>query len=131
MNDPTTAQDAIFHLGSVLRALLDRDEPVRDLDHDGRRLVLTQAGGHAELLSLAYDEIRRAAAPHPAVSIYLLESMSLLQHSLAPERRTARRLLDTHARLVLDATQRADLSRNDRRQVATVYGHHFAHGLAS
>ncbi len=125
VNDPTTAQDAIFHIASVLRAFLDLDEPVRDLGRDGRRLVLAQAGGHAELVGLAYDEIRRAAASQPAVSIYLLESIALLQESLPPGSHEARRLLDAHARLVLEATRRADPGEHDRAQVERVYSHHF------
>jgi uncharacterized membrane protein len=131
VNDPTTAQDAIFHLGSALRALLDRDEPVRDLVCDDRRMVLAEAGSHAQLIGLAYDEIRRAAAPHPSVSIYLLESMSLLQHALRPECAHARRILDEHARLILDATRRTDLSLHDQAQVERIYTRHFVGELAS
>ncbi len=125
INDPTTAQDAIFHLGAVLREFLQREEPVRDLVHDDRRLVLAQAEDHEAIVGLAYDEIRLAAASLPTVSIYLLESMSLLRQSLPPEQERARQLLGRHARLVLDATQRADLTPHDRQRVEQIFARHF------
>jgi uncharacterized membrane protein len=126
VNDPTTAQDAIFHLGAVLQEFLQREEPVRDLAHDDRRLVLAQAEDHEQIVGLAYDEIRQAAASLPAVSIYLLESMSQLRQALPPPRVRARQLLGLHARLVLDTTRRADLAAHDRRRVEQIYARHFA-----
>ena len=36
---------------------------------------------HDDLLRLAFDEVRRAAAPHPSVCIYLLEALRLLRES--------------------------------------------------
>ena len=125
VNDPTTAQDAVFHLSAVLREFLQQEEPSRDLAHDQRRLVLTQADDHEGILGLAYDEIRLAAASLPAVSIYLLESMSLLRESLPPNQEPARRLLDRHAHLVLEETTRADLARHDHERVAEIYARHF------
>lgn len=126
VNDPTTAQDAIFHLGAVLREFLQRDEPARDLTHDHRRLVLAQAEDHRGILGLAYDEIRPAAASLPAVSIYLLESMSLLRKSLPPGQESVGNLLGEHARLILEETKRADLTRYDRHRVEVIYARHFA-----
>jgi uncharacterized membrane protein len=131
VNDPTTAQDAIFHLGSVLRAALEREEPVRDLQHERCRMVLPEAGGHADLVALAFDEIRRAAAPHPAVSIYLLEAMSLLHDSLSAECETSRVVVDDQARLVLGSARRADLSSHDSQAVERVYAHHFVHRVTT
>jgi len=125
VNDPTTAQDAIFHLSAVLREFLQRDEPARDLTYDHRRLVLAQAEDHRGILGLAYDEIRSAAASLPAVSIYLLESMSLLRKSLPPGQDSVGHLLGEHARLILDETKRADLTRHDRHQVEVIYARHF------
>ncbi len=125
VNDPTTAQDAIFHLGAVLREFLLRGEPVRDLTRNDRRLVLAQAEDHEQIVGLAYDEIRLAAASLPAVSIYLLESMSLLRQALPPEQEPARQLIDRHAHLVLDAVKRADLSRHDRHRVEEISARHF------
>jgi uncharacterized membrane protein len=125
VNDPTTAQDAIFHLGAVLREFLRQEEPVRDLTHDARRLVLTQAEDHEQIVGLAYDEIRLASGPLPAVSIYLLESMSLLAQALPPGHDGDRRLLARHAQLVVDETRRADLAAHDRRRIEQIHRRHF------
>ncbi len=127
VNDPTTAQDAIFHLGAVLREFLADAPPARDLHHADRRLVLAQAQGHEELLALAYDEIRLAAASHPAVAIYLLESMSLLEVSLEqPPDPEVATLLHRHARLVVEAVEREDLAFHDVGRVRRIYERHFA-----
>ena len=86
INDPTTAQDAIFHAAAVLAELLRRDPPPEAAQRTGgRRLVLAQQPTHDELVRLAFDETRRAAAGQPAVCIYLLEA-------LAPAQRSASRL---------------------------------------
>ncbi len=61
INDPTTAQDAIFHAAAVLAELLQRDPPARvHSGADGRRLVLVQQPTHDDLVRLAFDEVRRA-----------------------------------------------------------------------
>lgn len=126
VNDPTTAQDAIFHLAAVLRAFLERDPPARDLLHGGRRLVLAEAGGHEQLLTLAYGEIRRAAANHPTVCVYLLESMSLLRSSLEPDRqRAVDGLLHHEAGLVVEECERTDMSPRDIARVRMTFAEHF------
>ena len=43
INDPTTAQDAIFHLAAVLRTMLDAPPPRAEIEAEGRRLLLEQA----------------------------------------------------------------------------------------
>ncbi len=126
VNDPTTAQDAIFHLGAVLRAFLRRDEPARDLD--SRRVAgwCSPSRRPRAARRLAYDEIRSAAAPHPAVSIYLLESMSLLRQSLDQQhRQAAERFLRDQASLVLEACERAGLATHDTDRVRRIYTSHF------
>ncbi len=126
VNDPTTAQDAIFHIAAVLRAFLEREPPARDVRHDDRRLVLAQASGPDELLALAFDEIRLAAAPLPSVAIYLLESIALLEESIDPSAGPpVLALLDRHARLVMEAVARENLSEHDLRRVRRIYDKHF------
>ncbi|MCJ7779578.1 MAG: DUF2254 domain-containing protein, partial [Acidimicrobiia bacterium] len=84
INDPTTAQDAMFHLGAVLRELLVRSVPTRRLSgEDGRELLMPQVWTHAEIVGLAFDEIRLASAGMPTVHIYLLEILHLLTASIA------------------------------------------------
>ena len=76
INDPTTAQDAIFHAAAVLAELLRRDPPPeRRTGEGGRRLVVPHRPTHDDLVRLTFDETRRAAAPHPTVCIYLLEAL--------------------------------------------------------
>lgn len=83
VNDPTTAQDAIFHMTDVLARLLVLDRPpVVERDDRGRRLVSVHRPDHADLVALAYDELRRQAASLPTVCTYLLESLHLLCQAL-------------------------------------------------
>ncbi len=126
VNDPTTAQDAIFHLSALLHAFLQRDQPARDLYHDQRRLVLAQADGHEEVIALAYDEIRIAAASQPAVCIYLLESISLLRRSLdRAHERASLNFLGEQASLILAACERSGMAPYDIERVRRIYVNHF------
>lgn len=82
VNDPTTAQDAMFHLGSVLRELLSRRPPrARQTMAGGTTLLLSEGPTHEELIHLGFDEVRIAAAEMPTASIYLLEIIRLLVDS--------------------------------------------------
>jgi uncharacterized membrane protein len=125
VNDPTTAQDAIFHLTSVLRDLLARPAPPRDIRQDARRLVLPHRPGPAEWISLSFDEIRLAAAPHPAVCIYLLESIDLLLQSGTAPDPDIELLLLHHAGLVVQACKRTDPAPEDLRRVLDVFAAKF------
>ncbi len=74
----------------------------------------------------AYDEIRLAASSQPSVAVYLLESIALLEQSLEPPPRSGVIvLLDRHARLIMDAVVRADLSQHDLERVRRIYEKHF------
>jgi uncharacterized membrane protein len=127
VNDPTTAQDAIFHLATVLHAFFRHDPPARDLRSGTRRLLLPEAGGYEELLALAYDEVRRAAASQPAVCCYLLESLSVIDQSLEPPRATqVAPLLREHARSVVEAAETAGSSDRDLAPVRRIYAKHFS-----
>ena len=62
INDPTTAQDALFHLGGVLREVLIRvPPPARRQMADDRVLELHEEHTHERLIALAFEEIRLAA----------------------------------------------------------------------
>ena len=83
INDPTTAQDSIFHGAAVLAELLRRDPPPRELKGDrDRRVVLVEQPTGDDLVRLAFGELRRAAATQPTVCIYLLEALHLLREGL-------------------------------------------------
>ena len=82
INDPTTAQDAIFYNAAVLSELLRHDPPPAVTIDRSRRLVMAQQTSHRELIQLAYDEPRRAAATHPTVCLYLLTTLESLIETL-------------------------------------------------
>jgi uncharacterized membrane protein len=114
VNDPTTAQDAIFHLAAVLHEMLARDpRPQHETGSDGRRVLLPELGSHLDLIDLSFAEIRRAAAPHPAVTAYLLEAVRLSGDGLETQGRRGAPLLDAlhaQARLIVAESERADLA---------------------
>lgn len=123
INDPTTAQDAMFHLGALLRELLVRQVPARRLSGaEGRELLMSQACTHAEAVGLAFDEIRLASAGMPTVQIYLLEILHLLADSLGSGA-TAETVsaLRSQADLVLELNDLADLPALDRERVRSAH----------
>ncbi|MEP7054192.1 MAG: DUF2254 domain-containing protein [Actinomycetota bacterium] len=131
INDPTTAQDAIFHATAVLAELLRRDPPPQ-LQHgpDGQQLVVLQQPTHADLVALTFDEIRRAAAAHPAVCIYLLEALHLLKESLSARRLDdCIELLAEQARFIVAACETADLLPADIDQVRRAFAKRFGPSL--
>jgi uncharacterized membrane protein len=124
VNDPTTAQDAIFNMAAVLREALVRPEQA-EVEHDeGGRRLLRAAGdtGDDELISLAYDELRRQSAPLPAVSRYLLRSLHLLVLALDDAGQGHRAgPLRAQADLILTGAERADLLPEDLEPVRRTY----------
>jgi uncharacterized membrane protein len=132
INDPTTAQDSIFHSAAVLAELLRRDPPPREIEGDGhRRVVLLEQPNGDDLVRLAYGELRRAAASQPAVCIYLLEALHLLREGLDASglpSRTA--VLVDEARLVVAGCQAAGVLPADLAEVRGAYERRFvAHSL--
>lgn len=123
INDPTTAQDAIFHSAAVLAEMLRRDPPApRLMERDGRRIVLAQQSVHADLIRLAFEETRRAGVVHPSVSVYLLEAIELLTEPLegTPLAERTAPLLE-QARLVVVGSRAAELLPEDLAQVERAY----------
>lgn len=109
INDPTTAQDAIFHTVAVLAELLRRNPPGPPAPHDDfGRVVLVQQPTHEELIRLAFDEVRRAAATMPTVCIYLLEALELLTEVAEAESPGCREALRHQAVLVVAGCAAAD-----------------------
>ncbi len=127
VNDPTTAQDAIFHAAAVLLELLVHDPPTRRLVGErGQRLLLVHAHSHYELVQLAFEETRVAAADQPTVCVYLLEALHLLSEGVRArglEERGA--AIAEQARLVVAGCDAADLISADRARVRSAYAHRF------
>ena len=127
VNDPTTAQDAIFHLASVVTELLRRDPPSaqRITDHGGR-LVLSEEPSHDELVRTAFAELRRAAAAHPTVCVYLLEALHVVRAALAHDGLEDRApALEEEAQLVVEGSDASGSLLHDRRLVREAYEHRF------
>jgi uncharacterized membrane protein len=127
VDDPTTAQDAIFHIAAVLRELHHRVPPARVLaGDDDRVLVLSEAPDHAELVDLAFDELRTSAATHPTVCVYLLEAISLLCRSDGPSAPAeAIDALMDQARRVVAGADHEDHTARDKAVVRRAYENRF------
>jgi uncharacterized membrane protein len=79
VNDPTTAYEAIVHLGVILRALFWRALPPRVLTgKEGRRLLRPDALLRVDYVNLAFDQIRLAGTNQPAIALALLEVLGML-----------------------------------------------------
>lgn len=79
VNDPTTADEVIVHLGVLLRRLLVSDLPpaVRPTENGGT-IYLRDMPTHVEFLGEAFDQLRRAGANQPAVVTTLLSTLGML-----------------------------------------------------
>jgi len=122
VNDPTTAVEAISHIGSLLRELLGRDLPPRILaGDDGRRLFRPHDHDHGDYVGLAFGQIRRASASEPVVGRAILDSIETLVADLEAADLTERaRLLRTQAQLVVDGLRAGDLRDEDLHAVEAV-----------
>lgn len=129
INDPTTAQDALFHLGAVVREMLIRTPPPRRLEgEDDRVLMLSESISQEEIIELAFDEVRVAAVGQPTVQIYLLEIFHLLVRSLdGRERAEAVAALRFQADLVAETAGLGDLSEHDHERVQSAHRRRFLH----
>ncbi len=128
INDPTTAQDAIFHASALLAEALRRHPPARFRNGEqGRRLVILQQHTHDDLVRLTFDEIRRAAVSQPTVCVYILEALELLDIALTSEDRLhGVGAIAEEARLVVHGCERAELLPEDLEQVRAAYNKRFA-----
>jgi uncharacterized membrane protein len=123
IDDPTTAQDVIFHLAAVLREMHRRvPPPAVVVDDDNRSLVLAKATDQAETVRLAFDELRRAAGDRPTVCVYLLEALGLLCRSTDPGPPDgALQAMREQASLIVDGARNANLLSSDLEQVECAY----------
>lgn len=127
INDPTTAQDAIFHASAVLAEALRRDPPPNRISASkDKQLLLPQQFTHEELIRLTFQEIRRAAALHPTVCIYLLEAIELLINSLVAQGLTDRtQALYQEAALIVEACNTTPNLPADKQLVQNAYTKRF------
>ena len=123
INDPTTAQDAIFHSASVVAALLQRDPPASLSGND--RVVMAQQPTHDDLINLAFDEVRQAASALPVVCVYLLESLALLVEACPESTPDRHEALLRQAQLVVAGCAAADNLPDDIHQVELAHTKRF------
>ncbi|MDQ3177871.1 MAG: DUF2254 domain-containing protein [Actinomycetota bacterium] len=129
INDPTTAQDAIFHTAAVLSELLRNQPPPAVISDGDRRVVMAQQPTHGEVIQIAFDETRRAAATHPTVCLYLLATLDSLIESLTAEGFAPRTTeLHRQARLVAKGCGRGTTLDEDIESVTDTYAHKFNRG---
>jgi uncharacterized membrane protein len=130
INDPTTAQDAIFHVGSLLVELLTSPLPAFAYEGEGnRRLLLPHALTDHELAELAIGELRLAAADKPAVCLYLLEMIADVIEAIGPDGRD-RDLRRQAALLVVDAAH-TGMPDHELREVRHAYAARFDHNTTT
>ena len=107
INDPTTAQDGIFHIAAVVTEFLQRTPPSRVLEtDDGGKLYRNEQPDYERIVRLGFEEIRVCAASSPVVAIYVLEALRLIRDSLqaigrprrAPEIERQARLMEESIR---------------------------------
>lgn len=108
INDPTTAQDAMFHLVALVRELLVRPVPARRLSGShGREVLMPESFTHAEVIDL-------------------LEILRLLATSIDPiASREAVEALRTQADLVVEVSEMADIPEFDHERVRSAHRHRF------
>lgn len=128
INDPTTAQDAMFHLAALLRRILERPIPPSAIaDDKGRRLLLEEELTHESIISLAFDEVRVASSGQPTFQIYLLEILRMLIVALdGADHAPARAAMRQQANLVVAVSDLADLTESDHERVRMAYQSRFA-----
>ena len=119
INDPTTAQDAIFHLGTVLAVRLGSPPaPTAYCDDQNRHLLTPDALSDQDLADLALAELRGTTTNQPAVAIYLLQMIALVVDT-ATVNGTADRVgpLLEQAQLIVDTVNTGDALGIDRQRV--------------
>lgn len=122
INDPTTAQDAIFHTAAILSELLRRDPPPVSTSRNGCTIIMERRPSHDALIGVAFDETRRAGGAQPAVCCYLLDTLAFLIEALNADGygdRTAG--LRRQARLVLEGCSRHDQLDDDIAAIRNAY----------
>eukprot|EP00980_Cylindrotheca_fusiformis_P017134 scaffold5276_cov134-Cylindrotheca_fusiformis.AAC.1 len=131
INDPTTAQDGIFHSAALVIEFLQREPPrsVFRTENNGG-LILDEQPTHDGIVRLAYNEVRVCAAASPTVCMYLIESLRLIREALkaadlehrAPE-------IERQVQMIEAGCQKAGHVHSDNEFIATVRSDRFPNVL--
>jgi uncharacterized membrane protein len=110
VNDPTTAQDAVFHVAATLSLMLTRTPPSPERRGDRGQRVVLRIRKPTDLVDLAFDELRRSAAALPTVASYLLAAIDRVLSAVPDDADpTVRVALARQARLVVAECEQADV----------------------
>lgn len=86
INDPTTAHECIVHLGAILFEILRRDLPPAEIHgDDGRLVVFSDQLSYADLVGLAFEEIRQSAVSLPNLAAALAETLAEVSGDLGED----------------------------------------------
>ncbi len=109
INDPTTACEAVLHLGAVLREVLRRRPVPRvERDEEGRSLLRPHELGPDGYVERSFGQIRACARDHPVVHVVMLGVLDMLRRDvLAAGLDTRVEVLRSQAALVVDEAQRS------------------------
>tara|TARA_R110000850_G_scaffold85460_6_gene183876 strand:- start:9382 stop:10713 length:1332 start_codon:yes stop_codon:yes gene_type:complete len=120
VNDPFTAIRCIDRLGSGLSRLARREMPsMLRLDQDMKLRVLTPQTRFADLVDASFDQIRQNARANAAVSIRLLEMITVIAE--AATRADDLRALKKQAEMVANGAKDALPEANDRAAASERY----------
>ena len=120
INDPFTATAVIDRLGAALAELMRR-ELQSDVfcDEDGAVRVIGQASSFRGFVDVAFHQIRRAAATHPAVIIHMLNIVAQLAANIRLS--SQRDVLIDHAAIIAEAGRRGALEASDIADIELSY----------
>ena len=123
VNDPTTAQDAIFHLGTVLVDRLTLPPvPTAYRDEAGRQLLMPHTLTDDDLAELALAELRSSTANQPTVAVYLLQMIGLVVEAATAHGSGNRVSAFLHqARLIVDTVNSGNALEVDRARVRATH----------
>lgn len=117
INDPTTAHECIVHLGAISYEILRRDLPPAEIrGDDGRLVVLSEQLSYADLVALAFEEIRQSAVSLPSLAAALVQTLAEVSVDLAEDGiidRDRTEPLRRQARLLVAGVEKANLLPED------------------
>jgi len=119
VNDPTTAQDGIFHITAIVTEFLHRVPPPAVLEtDDGGKLILNEQHDYDSIVRLGFNEARICASSSPTVALYILEALRLIRESLKAAGRPGRAPeIERQAKLVVESIEKHPHTEADHESI--------------
>ncbi len=116
INDPFTAIAVVERLGASLALAMEHGEPQAIWnDEEGRARLIAATSSFDGLVDLSFNQIRQAAAAHPAVLIALMDTLGALAET--PRTDAQRAALQRHMEAVMETGRVSIENANDRRDL--------------